>query len=113
MSKVKYFATYHGPLYGSYGMEYVDGYRSLKEAIHSMRNRQAGLDYSDEYRENEDGSMVLWYTERRSEFPGATGGDYMDLYAAFPQGDGTYSYADHPDYRLTVGPRGGIVVERG
>ena len=113
MNKPKYFATYHGPSYYTYDMESMDAFGSLKEAVQAMRNRQMGYDYPEEYRENGDGSMILWNSSRRMDFPATTEFDYMDLFAAIPNGDGTYGHGDYIDYRLTIGERGGIVVERG
>ncbi len=31
----------------------------------------------------------------------------------YGNGDGTYGHGDYIDYRLTIGERGGVVVERG
>lgn len=111
MNKPKYFATYHGPSYYSYDRGRMDGFSSISSARQHMRNRQRGLDYSDEYRENEDGNMVLWNSSRRMDFPATTQSDYMDLFEAIPNGDGTYGHSEL-GYRLSVGPRGGIVVEK-
>lgn len=110
MNKPKYFATYHGPSYGSYDMEFMDAFGTISDAMQAMRNRQMGYDYPEEYRENGDGTMVLWNSTRRMDFPATTESDYMDLFTAIPNDDGSYSVGEFV-CRLTVGPRGGIVVE--
>lgn len=109
--KVKYFATYNGPNYTSYDTEYREGFESVKQAMQAMRNRKYGSDYINEYRENKDGSMVPWSTDCYSVFFN-TNADYMDLVEAYSQADGTWSYSEDIAYRLTIGERGGIVVER-
>lgn len=112
MSKVKYFGYYHGPSYGSMDQDFADGFFTLADAKQSMRNRQGGWDGAMEFRQNADYNLVLWDSGSVNSFLATTTEDYMDLYTATLNDDGTYYQSLVTAYRLTIGERGGIVVER-
>lgn len=111
--KIKYLATYNGPSYGGWdSYEQMDAFSSIEDARQAMSLRQGGHDYVTTYKENDDNFYVPWSRGQYTEFPGTTTEDRMDLYLAVDLDDGEYSRGDDPMYRLTVGPRGGIKVEK-
>lgn len=111
MSKVKYFGSYHGPSYGSNGWsEDWDAFASLKGAMEAMwRRQEQGADDVLTYKENPHGVLVYW-NEEYVRFPATTREDCIDLYYAIPE-DGGYFQGDLA-YRISVGPRGGVRVEK-
>jgi hypothetical protein len=112
-NKPKYFATYHGPSYGSWdASEYLMGFPSLKSAKRALRDFQGGYVGYDEYLRNPDGYHVPWRMGEYMHSPATTDQDYMDVYYAIETNTpGVYSMGEHA-YRLTVGARGGVVVEK-
>jgi hypothetical protein len=93
--------------------EEKDAESSLYSAMVSFRRRNVmGYDDVNTYRENFDGEYVPWEMGRRVEFPGTTDEDYMDVYYAVKDdNNGTYILGDWA-YRLTIGPRKGVRVEK-
>lgn len=114
MKRIKYLATYHGSSYGSYWPgDSLDGFASLDSAKLAMDNRQAGFDYVTTFKENSEGDYVIDFANEYSQFPGTTSGDTMELYKVIGVGEfGQLVRAAEPVYRLTIGSRGGVVVER-
>ena len=111
--KVKYFGSYYGPNYGGYTClnESYDAFGTLERAKAAMRNRQKGDDWVTEYHENEDNYLVPWCTDKYRLFFDTTEQDYMYLHQAVREGDGTWVAGDLV-YRLSIGERGGIIVEQ-
>lgn len=114
MNRVKYFGSYDGPSYGSGGWEdSFDAFSSLKGAMEAMWRRQTNeCDDVKTYKENPSGFYVYWFSGF-ARFPGTTRGDWMDLYYAIPDEnrEGAYIQGDWA-YRIVVGSRGGIRVEK-
>jgi opacity protein-like surface antigen len=114
MSKTKtpkYFGVYYGPSYHSYDRERMMGFASKEDARRVFDGFYSGSVRYDEYIENTDGYLVPWSMNEYSLTPGTCEEDFIDVYSAYP-GDtpGTYTYGSVL-YRLSWGPRGGIVVE--
>lgn len=112
--KPKYFATYHGPSYGSWDEgEYVMGFASLREAKDAFRCFNMGGVTYDEYLRNPQGLHVPWRMGEYSRTPATTRDDFMDLYTVVEdETPGQYLMTDSLEYRLSWGPRGGMVVEK-
>lgn len=109
--RIKYLTSYQGPSYGSVYQELMDGEQSLYSAMVSFRRRIVmGYDDVSTYKENPEGTYVIWETDRRVGFPGTTEEDYMDLYYAIPT-DGGYTMGDWA-YRISLGPRKGVRSEK-
>lgn len=112
MSKAKtpkYFGVYHGPSHYSYDHERMMGFASKEDARRVFNGFHSGSVRYDEYIENIDGYLVPWSMGEYSLTPGTCEGDFMDVYSAHPDDmPGTYTYGNML-YRLSRGPRGGIV----
>lgn len=109
-----YFATYNGPSHSHWDLDRVERFDSIADAKESLRRRTSGLRGTDdtyEYRRNEDGLYVPW-SMAYVDFLG-TESDYIDLYAAIKSNDGQWEMGEDIIYRLTLGERGGVVVEKG
>lgn len=108
--KVRYLASYHGPSYGECGwVESMDAYPSLKAAEAAMRGRQLGYSYDQQFIRNAD---ELWVHNgsNNARFPATTNEDWMDVHEVIEYGPfGSLLIAAHPAFRLSVGPRGGII----
>lgn len=113
-SKPKYFATYHGPSYGTWdASEYMMGVASLKEAKDLFRQFHQGWVTYDEYLRSPDGLHVPWRMSEYVSTPATTREDRMEVYAVIEDDvPGRYLMNDDIEYWLTWGPRGGIVVEK-
>jgi len=115
MKRVKYFACYTGPSYGSADQTNVDAFRSLYGAMKSMWNRQYdGYDDVLAYHEAEDGFYRRDFRGGTGyvRFPATTPQDVMDVYyAVWDNEEEGYILGDWA-YRVYVGPRGGIRAEK-
>lgn len=111
MSNYKYFGTYQGPSYMSYHRDFAMGFKSLADAKRAFRSFQSGDVTYDEFRENPSGFYVPWSLGLWVRTPGTTEQDYMDLCVGERRGEGQYAVSDTIQYRLTLGARGGVVVE--
>ncbi len=107
----KYFGAYHGPSYGSLDSEYLMAFRSMADAKEAFRSFQSGWVAYDELYLNPDGLYVPWRTGAYVSTPGTTERDYMDLRIGELRDRGQYAVSDLVHYRLTLGPRGGVVIE--
>ena len=111
MNKVKYFVSYMGPGHFNDDQEFMDAAESLHSAMLSFGNRTLrGSDRITTYRENPEGTYVLWYTDTRTDYPCMSEEDYMDVYYAVPERGG-YILGDWA-YRITLGPRKGVRAEK-
>lgn len=110
--RIKYFAKYEGPSYGSWDMERLEGFHSLYEAMESMRARQKyECDGVNEYEESADG-FHRKTEERFVRFPATTPEDKMYVYGAlWDSEEEGYIYGDLA-YVITVGARGGVRSEK-
>lgn len=109
-----YFATYNGPNHSSWDLSTVEAFRSVEEARRALRTRTSGSRGSDDtrkYRRNDDGLYVRW-SWGYADFLGSES-DYIDLYAAIKASDGQWEMGEDIIYRLTLGERGGVMVEKG
>lgn len=113
-NKPKYFATYHGPSYNLMGdVERVMGFASLADAKDAFRSFYSGSVGYGEYQMNAEGFHVPWSMGQYVRTPATTLQDHMDLYMVLEDDvPGQYLMNDEIKYRLTWGPRGGIVVEK-
>lgn len=75
--------------YGPYNFGHKR-FRTIGDAVHYFRREVAGEDYGT-----------------------GTDDQCMDLYPQCPDCDSMMNFHDYPDARYTVGPRGGIIRERG
>lgn len=109
-----YFATYNGPSYSHWDLDRVEAFKSVTDAKESLRIRtygSRGSDYTTEYRRNGDGLYVRWEVSY-TDFLG-TYEDSITLYPAIKSEEwGEWVMSEEPSYRLSVGERGGVVVER-
>ena len=114
MKRIKYLATYHGPSYDSGGWsESLDGFKSLDAAKVAMDNRQGEFDYVTTFKENSEGNYVIDSSDTYVRFPATTSSDIMELYKVIGVGEfGQLERAAEPTYRLVIGNRGGVVVEK-
>lgn len=110
--RIKYFAQYEGPSYSSWGMERLEGFHSLYEAMEAVRARQKyECDGVNEYVEAPDG-YHRESEERFVRFPATTREDKMYIYWAVWDGDEEgYQYGDLA-YLITVGPKGGVEAKK-
>lgn len=109
-----YFATYEGPSHSRWDLEEVEAFESVSDAKWSLRERTSGArgsDYTTEYRRNGDGLYVRWGYEY-TDFLG-TEADYITLYPATKSKEwGEWIMSEEPSHHLSLGERGGVVVER-
>lgn len=109
---MKYLISYLGPGYASLDHSDMEGFQTLYDIMQSMRERQRGADTVFVYEEDAFGIYRphegLW--DKYMHFPTSTREDYMDVYYAIPE-DGGYVLGNWA-YRVTVGPRGGIRVDK-
>jgi hypothetical protein len=118
MDSIKYLASYHGPSYGSMDQVHMDSFQSLANAMVSMANRQK-YEADTLFTYEEDSAGVYRPCpesfDRHTQFPSTTREDFMDVYHALPSdeldGKGGYILGEWA-YRISVGPRGGIRVEK-
>lgn len=111
--KVRYLGTFHGASYGSYDIVDMDAYSSIEAARSSLFHRLVDeMDYVTTYRQNADGEYIRWENERFTRFPGTTKQDSIELHKVINDDNGVLTIADGPYYRLTMGPREGVKVER-
>ena len=112
MSKIRYFTQYSGPGYSSFDQEYMEAETSLYGAMVAFRRKNVmGYDDVTTFRENPEGLYVPWCSNRRVNYDGTTSEDYADLLYAVPDEHGAYILGDWA-YRLTIGPRKGVRVEK-
>lgn len=111
MSNYKYFGVYSGPSYGGLDRDYMMGFKSIADAKATFKSFQSGDVTYDEFRENGDGFYVPWNLGLWVRTHGTTEQDYMDLYVGERRGEGQYAVSDTIQYRITIGPRGGLVIE--
>lgn len=108
-----YFATYNGPSHSHWDLDRVEAFKSLADAKTSLQRRiqwSRGSDYTTEYRRNGDGLYVRWEISY-TDFLGCDE-DYITLYHAHKEVDGQWSINSEPYARLSLGPRGGVVVDK-
>lgn len=108
-----YFATHNGPSHSHWDLDRVEAFKNITDAKQSLRRRtqwSRGSDDTTEYRRNSDGLYVRWGVEY-TDFLG-TNEDYITLYRAHKKVDGQWGINSEPYARLTLGPRGGVVVEK-
>ena len=110
MSGIRYLCVYSGPSYGSWGLEFMAGVKSLNEAWCYFSDFQSGYVHSVTYRENGDGNYVPWESEY-SVTPATTFEDTMDVYRVTGNNDGSCVRHPEPSFRLYLGERGGIKRE--
>lgn len=110
---IKYLGQFYDHSYQSWDQEYLTGFTSLRDAGDSLLRRlQMGRDDRPEYRENRHGLYVYW-EENMYGFPAVSESASFELYGAiWLPATQTYQRTAEPLYRLTVGPRKGIVRER-
>lgn len=110
---IRYFGTFHDASYSSYDMEFMTGYTSVRDAGDSLLRRyQMGRDDRPEFRENASGFYVPW-EETMYNFPAVTENASIILYrATWKRDERVYDRGFMGEYRLTIGPRSGVVVEK-
>ena len=109
--KVKYLATYQGPSYGGWHVfENMEAFDSIDAAKRSMRNRQEGDTRVVSFKENGD-QMHVYDTDSYRDFPATTPMDTMVLYQVAEGPFGSLERFEDPTYRLSIGNRGGIIVQ--
>lgn len=109
-----YLATYNGPSHSHWDLDRVEAFKSVTDAKQSLQKRtqwSRGSDYTEEYRRNGDGLYVRWGREY-TDFLG-TEADYITLYPATKSKKwGEWIMSEEPSHHLSLGERGGVVVER-
>jgi hypothetical protein len=111
MATYKYFGQYTDASYGSCGRDYLNGFTSLGDARQYFTSVQEGEARNVEFIENNNGAYVMWESGY-SRFPATTNAGELYLCRGEKGGDGQYFVTDTPEYRLFVGERGGIKIER-
>jgi hypothetical protein len=112
-AKVRYLGVFNGASYYGYGLDKMDAYTSIEAARTSLFHRLVDeMDYVTTYAENADSEYVVWEKDEFTRFPATTDQDYIDLYKVIEWEDGALSRAAEPYYRLTMGPRKGVKVEK-
>lgn len=111
MSKVKYLGSYNGPSYFSYDRDYMMGLESIQEAKDTFKDFYDGSVGYKSMRENADGLYIVWEEASYTRTPGTSEEDCLDVYYAIPEGSyGGYRIGEYA-FRLSFGPRRGIIKE--
>lgn len=110
--RTKYLAKYYGPSYFSYGLEEMEAFTSIQAAKDEMwRRLNMSYGYTTMYRENAQGYYVKWEDDIKYDLPGSTNEDTMELYGVTEFEPGVFIRNAEPSYRLSHGPRKGVVKE--
>ena len=113
--RVLYVGFFHdGPAcsFGDVASE-AEAFTSRAEAARNLSERVNGSGRCDSaYPVCHDDMVATHVREERRETLPATEGAYIDLYRVVPNGlKGWADVAPEPDWRITVGPRGGVRAE--
>jgi hypothetical protein len=109
MTSIKYLSSYHGPNFKPIDQEFMVSHHTLADAMYHMRGMQRGVVTIHEYQEDWQGRYHP-LKPRTGDGCGAEREDFMDVYHALPE-EGGYILGEWA-YRISVGPRGGIRVEK-
>lgn len=86
----------------------ADAERKLSERVNSGGSERCDSDYPVCH----DDMVATHVWEERVELVLASESAYIDLYRVIPDGPKGWGYvASEPEYRVTVGPRGGVHAE--